>query len=319
MTFVSVLVPSYNHADFIGDAVRSALDALTVADVDGVVQVLDDGSNDHTLEVLAAVDDPRLQVNAQDNAGAHVAFNRLLANARGDFIFLLNSDDLYAPDRIGKILRTFHTAPDAVAVGTWLEVIDTGGAQLAIKEGWRTLPPWPKRPGAGLSDLGDPALALLETNFLSTTSNIAFRGSVLLDRPPRFEDLRYCHDWDFFLQLCRRGPLLLLDEPLVSYRVHPTNTLKETEADGTARMRFEILWLLARHARALLTSVEPQRDFDRRDLDQRLWRSTPHFGAESLLLQLLALANDPPAFEALLDLDHPFRCAAELALREAAG
>ncbi|MEM8994759.1 MAG: glycosyltransferase family 2 protein, partial [Acidobacteriota bacterium] len=253
MTTVSVLVPSYNHADFIGAAVHSALVALDEAGVDGEIRVLDDGSSDRSLDVLGGIDDPRLDVKAQANAGAHIAFNRLLSGAQGDVIFLLNSDDLYAPGRIRDVLRRFDREPTAVAAGSWLEVIDTDGARLGVKEAWRSMPPWPRRRGAGLSDLGDPGLALLETNYLSTTSNIAFRRSAIgADHAPtlRFTDLRYCHDWDFFLQLARRGPLLLLEEPLVSYRVHPANTLKETEADGTVRMRFEILWLLARHAGA---------------------------------------------------------------------
>ncbi|MEO1083566.1 MAG: hypothetical protein AAFY88_04940, partial [Acidobacteriota bacterium] len=131
-----------------------------------------------------------------------------------------------------------------------------------------------------------------------------------------FTDLRYCHDWDFFLQLARRGPLLMIEEPLVSYRVHPTNTLKETEAEGTARMRFEILWLLARNARGLLDAAGPWLGVDRTELDARLWRSLPHFGAESLLLQLLALGEGPELGD-LLDIDHPFRRAAERVLKDA--
>ncbi|MEO1087738.1 MAG: glycosyltransferase [Acidobacteriota bacterium] len=59
MTLVSVLVPSYNHADFIGAAVRSALDALDVAGVDGEIRLLDDGSRDHTLDVLDGIDADR--------------------------------------------------------------------------------------------------------------------------------------------------------------------------------------------------------------------------------------------------------------------
>ncbi|MEM8997598.1 MAG: hypothetical protein AAGF23_22625, partial [Acidobacteriota bacterium] len=58
---------------------------------------------------------------------------------------------------------------------------------------------------------------------------------------------------------------------------------------------------------------------DRGDLDTTLWRSLPHFGAESLLLQLLTLGHDPEALDALLDLEHPFRTAAERVLRDAAG
>ena len=316
---VSVLVPSYNHADFIVAAIESALVAIDIADVTAEVRVLDDGSSDDSLERLSRIDDDRLIVESQENAGAHVAFNRLLEAARGDYIFLLNSDDLYAPGRVSKVLATFDAAPDLVAVGSWLEIIDTADKSLGVKEAWRTLPPWPKpRRGPYLSDLGEPGLALLETNYLSTTSNIAFRRESA--ESLRFADLRYCHDWDFFLGLAARGELAMIDEPLVRYRVHPSNTLRETEDEGTARMRFEIQWLLARRAQAVIEAASERGRYDAADLRRRLWSSLPHFGAEKVLLQLLAwsAAENRSSFEALLALDHSWRVDAESILRDSA-
>ena len=316
---VSVLVPSYNHADYIVAAIESALTAIDIAGVTAEVRVLDDGSSDDSLERIDGVGDERLIVEAQENAGAHIAFNRLLDAARGEYVFLLNSDDLYAPERIEKVLATFDAAPDIVAVGSWLEIIDTADKPLGVKEAWRTLPPWPKpRRGPCLSDLGDPGLALLETNYLSTTSNIAFRRASAQDL--RFADLRYCHDWDFFLGLVARGELAMIDQPLVRYRVHPSNTLRETEAEGTARMRFEIQWLLTRHAEAVIEAACGRGHYDLSDLHRRLWSSLPHFGAEKILLQLLAwsAADDEASFEALLDRSHPWRMGAEVVLRDSA-
>lgn len=321
MTAVSVLVPCYNHADYVVAAVRSALEAIDAAGVSAEVRVLDDGSSDGSLERLARIDDDRLQVETQENAGAHAAFNRLLASARGDYVFLLNSDDLFTPDRIAKVLARFESEPDLVAAGSWLEIIDTEDKQLGVKQAWLTLPPWPKpRRGPCLSELGDPGLALLETNYLSTTSNIAFRRELAADL--RFADLRYCHDWDFFLGLAARGKLALIDEPLVRYRVHPSNTLRETEREGTARMRFEIQWLLARRAAAVLEAAVG-RGHDAADLRRRLWSSLPHFGAEKILLQLFAWAGAGEEagggdFESLLDRDHPWRMEAEAVLRKSA-
>ena len=205
-------------------------------------------------------------------------------------------------------------------------MIDERGAVLGVKEAWRSLPPWPApRRGPTLAALGDPALALLETNYLATTSNIAFRKEVLAapGAPPlAFRELRYCHDWDFFLGLARRGELAVVEEPLVRYRVHSRNTLKETEDVATARMRFEILWLLARHAHPLLGRAVRRRGEGERggeDLRRRLWASLPHFGAETLLLTLLAWrgteARAGDGYDRLLAADHPFRLQAEEVLR----
>ncbi|MEM6797806.1 MAG: glycosyltransferase family 2 protein, partial [Acidobacteriota bacterium] len=176
---VSILMPAYNHEAYVEQAARSALDSADAAGVRAELRTLDDGSSDATLMRLRAMEDPRLVVESQPNAGAHAAFNRLLEEARGEFLFLLNSDDLFEPARVGRCLDSLD-AGGALAVGSFVRVIDPEGAEIGVKEAWRSLPPWPRPTrGPALSDLGDPALALLEKNYLATTSNLAFRRQAL--------------------------------------------------------------------------------------------------------------------------------------------
>ncbi|MEM6797517.1 MAG: hypothetical protein AAF725_26350, partial [Acidobacteriota bacterium] len=121
--------------------------------------------------------------------------------------------------------------------------------------------------------------------------------------------------------------LALIEEPLVRYRVHPRNTLRETAeagAESEARMRFEILWLLARHAARLCRrSARGGGHGELEERQRRLWASLPRFGCEALLAQLLAWRGEedlPPAsFDRLLEREHPFRTRAEALLRESAG
>ncbi|MEO7793523.1 MAG: hypothetical protein ABIV06_02020, partial [Thermoanaerobaculia bacterium] len=175
-------------------------------------------------------------------------------------------------------------------------------------EAWRNLPPWPQpSPGPSLDDLGRAELALLSGNFVATTSNLAFRRAVLpaLDLLP----LRYCHDWDLALQLARRG-LRVVAEPLVEYRVHPSNTLREgaDTASGQARMRYEILWVVARHAPDILDEAV-RSGCQGPDLRARFARSAAHFGCPEIAHALLAQSafTSPAAYSALLADDHPFR------------
>ncbi len=211
----SIVVPSYNHGRFLEETLGSAL--ATPLDVELVV--VDDGSTDDSVALLEAWSrrEKRLRFFPQSNAGAHAALNRGVELARADLILILNSDDVFLPGRIEAMVAAFAQDPSLAIAGSWLEVIDTEGKSLGTKEGWRTLPPpWLKKDGLG--SLGDAALCLLESNYLSTTSNVAFRRSMAGNAP--FKALRYAHDWDFALELAAAGGLLFLEKPLVKYRVH---------------------------------------------------------------------------------------------------
>ena len=249
------MIPAYNHADYVGEALTSVLEGPFT----GLEVVLvDDGSTDDTLaRVEAFRRDPRLRVLTQPNRGAHAALNRGLEAARGDTVFILNSDDAFAPSRIPTLLEALDDPGVAVAT-SWVDVVDATGVPLGVKHGPRDLlPPWAARGGPRLSELGDLHLALLESNWVSTTSNLAFRRRLVSEHGLRFLPLRYCHDWDFVLGACRHGRVELVPEALVRYRVHPDNTIREGAAAsaGEGLMRFEILWVVARHAVAACRSA----------------------------------------------------------------
>ena len=179
---VSVVIPSYNHARFIGEAVDSVLGS-SFKDLELVI--VDDGSDDDTLDVLLPYRaEPRVTIQAQENRGAHAAINVGLALAGGSILFILNSDDAYHPDRIGRLVGAFNADPKTVIAASWIEVVDGEGASMGIKQGFRNMPPWPPpSQGPFLSGLGDEELALLETNFVAT--NLQRRVSAVADRGPR--------------------------------------------------------------------------------------------------------------------------------------
>ena len=311
---VSVVIPSYNHEHFVAAAIESALASEGVDELE--VVVVDDGSTDASRQRLAAFrGDGRVRVVEQANQGAHAALNRALALARGELIFILDSDDLFDPRRVAVLAERLVAAPDAALAASWIEVIDGDGRPLGVKRAWHSLPPWPA-PSSGplLSELGDPRLAMLETNWISTTSNLAFRAELVRSGGLRFAPLRYSHDWDFVLRACRLGPVELVEEPLLRYRVHGANTIDEGAAGARpGAMRFEILWTVARHAKGLLRALGGS-EAGLADLERRFLRSAPTFGRGDLLDQLLLLRGDdeepPTAYDALLDPDHPLRRAA---------
>ncbi len=249
--------------------------------------------------------DPRVRIHLQENRGAHAALNRGLELARGRLIFILNSDDIFDPRRLEVLARRLDENPDAAIAASWIEMVDADNARLGVKQAWHTLPPWPApTSGPFLSALGDPRLALLETNWISTTSNIAFPSALVREHGLRFAPLRYAHDWDFFLSACQNGTLELVEEPLVRYRVHGANTIGEGTDEGQGLMRFEILWVVARHAIRLLR-LSAATDAEFVHLRGLLSTSAPSFGCDAVFDQLLLLrgADDecPAAYDALLE------------------
>jgi glycosyltransferase involved in cell wall biosynthesis len=312
---ISVVIPSFNHEAFIGDAIDSV---LASDETDLEIVVVDDGSTDRSRERLETYrDDARVRLHFQDNRGAHAALNRACELARGRLIFILNSDDAFDRRRLDILSQRLDGAPDSVLAASWIEVMDDRGSRIGVKEAWHNLPPWPPPgPAPRLSDFGDPRLALLETNWISTTSNLAFPAALVRDHGLRFSPLRYTHDWDFILSACALGAVELVEEPLVRYRVHGANTIGEGVDEGQGLMRFEILWVVARHAARMIRTMTAT-EAERVDLRVRLSNSAPSFGCDSVFDQLLALRGTgdeaPAAYDALIDTGHPFsRAAIEL-------
>jgi len=237
MSLVSVVIPSYNHRQYLPAAVESVL-GQSHEHLELII--VDDGSTDDSREYLRGISDPRCTVVEQRNAGAHAAINRGLALAKGDVLAILNSDDIFHPTRIEACLRELAANPcDLVA--TWLEVIDEGGAVLGVKQGWTNMLPWPVRhAGGSVGELGEFATNLLLTNFVSTTSNIVVTRRVY-DAIGGMRNLRFAHDWDFLLRAAHQFRCELIPQPLLRYRIHPANTI----SSNRAWMLLEICWVVA--------------------------------------------------------------------------
>ena len=108
---VSIVIPTYQRADVIGDAVESALNQTYPA---CEVVVVDDGSTDSTAEVLAPYSD-RITLIHQDHKEKSAARNRGIREATGDYVAFLDSDDLLVPESIRcRVERAIETGADVV-------------------------------------------------------------------------------------------------------------------------------------------------------------------------------------------------------------
>jgi glycosyltransferase involved in cell wall biosynthesis len=233
---VSVIIPLYNHEPYVEEAIHSAL-GQSCPDLELII--INDGSTDGSEAVVKRIDDRRVRYYPQENRGAHEALNRGIGLARGAYIAILNSDDIYDPKRIEEALKILERDREVSAVFTYIELINTQGESLGVKRGaeenWL---------GQSVDDSfrneHDLVLDLLTGNFLHTTSNLICRREVF-DRIGLFANLRYTHDYEFYLRLCARCAITLIEMPLLKYRFHKTNTLNE----DAAASRFETALVLA--------------------------------------------------------------------------
>lgn len=227
---VSVVIPAYNHQQYI----KEALDSVYEQTYQAIELILlDDCSKDKTLELAQQW---AIEKNASKrfvrviieknkvNFGAHNTINRGLSLAQGNALTILNSDDKYALSRIEKLVRS---AEDNQA--DWLfsgiRVINETGrrvfSELAIEI-------------ESLADSGIdyPAVgfALLKKNIAATTGNLFFTRD-LYTKIGAFRNLRYCHDWDFALQACLISEPTLVSTPLYDYRIHSTNSFSALKVE----------------------------------------------------------------------------------------
>jgi len=248
MNLVSVVIPSYNHSCYIKQAVESVL-GQSYQNVELIV--IDDGSTDNSLEYLQSVKDERYKLIKQKNTGAHTAINIGLSHAQGDYLAILNSDDVFHPERIAACSKQLDDGVDLVA--TWIEVIDHNGKVLGIKEGWNNMLPWEcKQDIRSNNGLDDFSKNLLMTNFVSTTSNVVFSRR-LYEKIGGMRNLRFAHDWDFLLRAARHFKCELIEVPLLQYRIHQTNTI----SSNRAWMLFEICWIFAVHLQYFTEKMFP--------------------------------------------------------------
>ena len=297
---VSIVIPSYNHASYIRDAVDSVL-SQSLADLELIV--VDDGSTDESLEILAGFSDSRLHIYQQANQGAHAAINRGLRTARGGYLAVLNSDDAYHPQRLEKLVNLLKARPEIGLAGTYIQLIDHQGQPLGVKHGYQDCEPWLlENPERSFRSGGDLHAALLTENYFATTSNFVF-SRPWYERTGEFRPLRFTHDWDYALRLAELAELALVPEPLVRYRVHATNTIRQDQA----AMFFEICWILAVHlpAYGLERSISDEPRLEKR-IDQLLHSIYLAQCERVLSLMLLQKLHDYPnqALQ-LLEPDNP--------------
>jgi glycosyltransferase involved in cell wall biosynthesis len=223
---VSVVVPSFNHARYLERALRSVFEQ-THRDVELIV--VDDGSTDSSPDITRRMlaDCPfEHRLVTRGNRGAAATINEGVSLATSAWINILNSDDVFAPDRLETMLREV-SGRGAQWGFSGVACIDADDA-----------PADPLRDSrAFVLTCGQAAVPFRETiGFALVVDNVAVSSGNLLfsrdlfDRVGGFRELRYNHDWDFCLRALATAEPIYASGPLYRYRLHGGNTIAESAA-----------------------------------------------------------------------------------------
>ncbi len=305
---VSVVIPLFNHVKFIEEAVRSVLgqtyEALELI-------IIDDGSTDGSGAVVQGIPDKRIRYFYQENQGAHNAINRGVRLARGEFLSVLNSDDIYDPRRIEECVGLLDGDSSLSAVFSSVDCIDENGG--FIKSVKRKDHVWTSHlPETSFMEEESIILDLLAGNFLITTSNLFCRKTVF-DKTGYFKGLRYAHDYDFFLRLSHLFKTEVIDSPLVKYRIHGANTLKPDDPEVCFEVGLTLSHFILQYG---ITDIMPAslRHADIYRLMAKFFNSVNTFRSDRLMMVILAFGasaseNNEELFKVLSEPSNPFRTA----------
>jgi glycosyltransferase involved in cell wall biosynthesis len=259
MADVSVILPTYNRARWLPGTVASILNQTSPP---REVLIVDDGSTDETAAVCRGFSAP-VRYLRQENGGVSAARNRGIAEARGEWIALADSDDLWVPGKLEVQLAALAAAPEARWGASGCRVIDMDDRPVPGRQGFEAV--------FGVFDAVSEAPASFFGRWLSRASidaaggrhglfhgdffPLLFHGNVVLPSSAMihrslFEEVgtfdeafRVSEETEFFHRAAAHAPGMMVMSPLVDYRVAQTGSL--TNPANTPRL-----------IRNALTSVE---------------------------------------------------------------
>jgi glycosyltransferase involved in cell wall biosynthesis len=211
---VSAIIPTYNRAHIVCEAVESVL-AQTYSNIE--VIVVDDGSKDDTLARLQQFGD-RIRVVSQHNAGPAAARNRGIAMSRGELIAFLDSDDLWLPAKIERQVALLERAGESVPCCLSNIMMKWNSGDRASFDMAQLQPSAEEGVWLNVDEV-------FVTRYVLFNQGIIIRREVLEKIGVFDESIQYLEDVEFPLRLSLEGPWAFIQTPLVVWRESMTNSV----------------------------------------------------------------------------------------------
>jgi glycosyltransferase involved in cell wall biosynthesis len=207
---ISIITPSYNHAQFIGRTIDSVLSQQGEFELD--YKVIDGASSDGTQDILRRYDDPRMSWVSEPDKGQVDAINKGLRGVTGDIVGWVNSDDVLLPGALARVARAFREHPEVGWLHGRCEIIDADDRPV------RRWVSWYKHQRAKRHSFDN----LLTENYVSQMTAF-WRRALHYEVGYLNPALELAFDYDLWLRFARRGPPLYLDDRIACFRWYPTS------------------------------------------------------------------------------------------------
>ncbi len=227
---VSIIAPAYNHERFIKDSIYSIINQ-TYKDIQLII--IDDCSKDSTCKEIENIiinkDIERRFIHGihfikhESNRGAHNSINEGLKLASGHYLTIINTDDLYQPNRIEVMVEALKKNKSNIAFSR-VDTIDDCN-NIGRNFDWKYY------------SLQDKIFQRPRVNFALITDNVAistgnlFFTKALYNKVGEFNNYKYIHDWDYILRCTLVDEPIFVKDTSYLYRIHDTNTFKELDKD----------------------------------------------------------------------------------------
>jgi glycosyltransferase involved in cell wall biosynthesis len=231
---VSILLTCYNHLRYLPEALAS-ITSQTFTDYE--IIAIDDGSTDGTRDWLSEQAVPMTRIFNEQNLGTYGSLNVALAAATGEFVAVLNDDDVWRPEKLARQIEVMDAHPHVGIVHTDGDFIDGDGNVI---------------PGSPLGfafprfETGDILAGLLYENKIIASAALV-RRQILVDLGGFNESYFGSGDWEMWLRVCEGWAAGFVAEPLTRYRVHGAN----------ASHKLERIWRDDQKLREWIVSREP--------------------------------------------------------------
>lgn len=248
---VCICIPTYNAEKTVAATLRSVL-CQTYRNL--VIHVVDNCSTDGTASVVEGFEDDRITLHRHSvNVGGEGNFNRCIALAQGKYTAIYHADDLYEPGMVAAQVTFLEQYPQAGAVFTQALLIDEEDRVIGTLEKPKTL-----AAGGPLQHFPEVFKAILErSNFLICPS-VMVRTSVYQEEIKgwRGELFGSSADLDIWLRLLQRGPVGILSEATMRYRISQNQWSANVRADTGPAAFFSVIeyYLAQPDVRRLLTA-----------------------------------------------------------------